>query len=66
MVLHKEGFDNIKIQYMGELWVLVEFDSEASKKLFHANVGVGSWFSQLIQASKDFTIEGRIVWVKIE
>ncbi|GJT60980.1 hypothetical protein Tco_1004513 [Tanacetum coccineum] len=39
---------------------------EASKKLFHANVGVGSWFSQLIQASKDFTIEGRIVWVEIE
>ncbi|GJT48259.1 RNA-directed DNA polymerase, eukaryota, reverse transcriptase zinc-binding domain protein [Tanacetum coccineum] len=38
----------------------------ASKKLFHANVGVGSWFSQLIQASKDFTIEGRIVWVEIE
>ncbi|GKB82917.1 nucleotide-binding alpha-beta plait domain-containing protein [Tanacetum coccineum] len=66
MVLHKEGFNNIKIQYMGELWVLVEFDSEASKKLFHANVGIGSWFSQLIQASKDFTIEGRIVWVEIE
>ncbi|GKB07845.1 RNA-directed DNA polymerase, eukaryota, reverse transcriptase zinc-binding domain protein [Tanacetum coccineum] len=51
---------------MGELWVLVEFDSEASKKLFHSNVGIGSWFSQLIQASKDFTIEGRIVWVEIE
>ncbi|GKC52468.1 RNA-directed DNA polymerase, eukaryota [Tanacetum coccineum] len=27
------------------------------KKLFHANVGVGSWFSQLVQASMDFTIE---------
>ncbi|GJV14452.1 hypothetical protein Tco_1359775 [Tanacetum coccineum] len=40
--------------------------SEASKKLFHSNVGIGSWFSQLIQASKDFTIEGRIVWVEIE
>ncbi|GKB58696.1 RNA-directed DNA polymerase, eukaryota [Tanacetum coccineum] len=37
-----------------------------SKKLFHANVGVGSWFSQLIQASMDFTIEGRVVWVEIE
>ncbi|GJX62387.1 hypothetical protein Tco_0295287 [Tanacetum coccineum] len=51
---------------MGELWVLVEFDSEASKKLFHSNVGIGSWFSQLIQASKDFTIEGRIVWVEMQ
>ncbi|GJR30324.1 nucleotide-binding alpha-beta plait domain-containing protein [Tanacetum coccineum] len=66
MVLNNEGFDNIKIQYMGELWVLLEFASEASKKMFHANVGVGSWFSQLIQASMEFIIEGRIVWVKIE
>ncbi|GJR91205.1 nucleotide-binding alpha-beta plait domain-containing protein [Tanacetum coccineum] len=41
-------------------------DGKGFKKLFHSNVGVGSWFSQLIQASKDFTIEGRIVWVEIE
>nr|GEZ87602.1 nucleotide-binding alpha-beta plait domain-containing protein [Tanacetum cinerariifolium]GFA09575.1 nucleotide-binding alpha-beta plait domain-containing protein [Tanacetum cinerariifolium] len=52
--------------YMGKLWVLLEFALEDSKKLFHANVGVGSWFSQLIQASMDFIIEGRIVWVEIE
>ncbi|GJV11623.1 RNA-directed DNA polymerase, eukaryota [Tanacetum coccineum] len=65
-VLNNEGFDNIKIQYMGELWVMSEFVSEASKKLFHANVGVGSWFSQLIQASMDFTIERRVVWVEVE
>nr|GEV97170.1 RNA-directed DNA polymerase, eukaryota [Tanacetum cinerariifolium] len=66
MVLNNEGFDNFKIQYMGELWVLLEFASEDSKILFHANVGVGSWFSQLIQASMDFIIKGRIVWVEIE
>ncbi|GKB87231.1 RNA-directed DNA polymerase, eukaryota [Tanacetum coccineum] len=66
MVLAKEGFDNIRIQYMGELWVSLEFATDASKKLFQSNVGVGSWFSQLIQASMEFTIEGRIAWVEIE
>nr|GEW58633.1 RNA-directed DNA polymerase, eukaryota, reverse transcriptase zinc-binding domain protein [Tanacetum cinerariifolium] len=50
---------------MGELWVLLEFPSTKSKELFHEHVGVGSWFSVLRQASVDFTLEGRIVWVEI-
>nr|GEW28691.1 nucleotide-binding alpha-beta plait domain-containing protein [Tanacetum cinerariifolium] len=33
-----EGFPDIKIQYMGELWVLLEFVSEDSMKLFQDNV----------------------------
>nr|GEY94259.1 RNA-directed DNA polymerase, eukaryota, reverse transcriptase zinc-binding domain protein [Tanacetum cinerariifolium] len=61
-----EGFVDIKIQYTGELWVLLEFPSTKSKELFHENVGLGSWFSVLRQASSDFTPEGRIVWVNIE
>nr|GEX57073.1 RNA-directed DNA polymerase, eukaryota, reverse transcriptase zinc-binding domain protein [Tanacetum cinerariifolium] len=64
--LMNEGWFNIKIQYMGELWVLLEFPSTKSKELFHENVRVGSWFSVLRQASIDFTPEGRIVWVEIE
>ncbi|GJV42822.1 putative ribonuclease H-like domain-containing protein [Tanacetum coccineum] len=39
MALTNEGFDDIRIQYMGELWVLLGFTSEDSKKLFHDNVG---------------------------
>ncbi|GJU36876.1 RNA-directed DNA polymerase, eukaryota, reverse transcriptase zinc-binding domain protein [Tanacetum coccineum] len=35
-----EGFVDIKIQYMGELWVLLEFGSEDSMKLFQDNVEV--------------------------
>ncbi|GJX30348.1 RNA-directed DNA polymerase, eukaryota [Tanacetum coccineum] len=66
MALTNEGFDDIRIKYMGELWVLLGFASEDSKKLFHDNVGVGSWFSRLKQASMEFNSEGRIVWVEIE
>ncbi|GKD87502.1 nucleotide-binding alpha-beta plait domain-containing protein, partial [Tanacetum coccineum] len=61
-----EGFVDINIQYMGELWVLLELSSIKSKELFQENVGVRSWFSVLKQASVDFTPEGRIVWVEIE
>nr|GEX58868.1 glucose-methanol-choline oxidoreductase, FAD/NAD(P)-binding domain protein [Tanacetum cinerariifolium] len=61
-----EGFDDIKIQYMGELWVLLEFISVDSMKLFQDNVGIGSWFSQLKQASMEFNTEGRIAWVEVE
>ncbi|GJS86195.1 nucleotide-binding alpha-beta plait domain-containing protein [Tanacetum coccineum] len=66
MVLTNEGLDNIKIKYMGGFWVLLEFASEALKMLFPSNVGAGSWFSHLIQASMDFTIDGRVAWVEIE
>nr|GEZ52814.1 nucleotide-binding alpha-beta plait domain-containing protein [Tanacetum cinerariifolium] len=61
-----EGFADIKIQYMGELWVLLEFVSEDSMKLFQDNVSIGSWFSQLKQVSMEFNSEGRIAWVEVE
>ncbi|GJT75174.1 RNA-directed DNA polymerase, eukaryota, reverse transcriptase zinc-binding domain protein [Tanacetum coccineum] len=37
--------------------VLLEFDNTKAKELFRDNVGVGSWFSVLRQASHDFTPE---------
>ncbi|GJW42046.1 hypothetical protein Tco_0070845 [Tanacetum coccineum] len=51
---------------MGELWVLLEFGSKDSIKLFQDNVSIGSWFSQLKQANMEFNIEGRIAWVEVE
>ncbi|GJT87229.1 nucleotide-binding alpha-beta plait domain-containing protein, partial [Tanacetum coccineum] len=64
--LINEGFVNFKINYMGEIWVLLEFNSVNSKNLFHDITGVRSWFSQLKDASLDFNTDGRIVWVEIE
>ncbi|GKE74865.1 hypothetical protein Tco_1536906, partial [Tanacetum coccineum] len=55
--LINEGFVNFKIHYMGELWVLLEFDLVNSKNLFHDNIGVRSWFSQLKDASLDFNTD---------
>nr|GEX60268.1 RNA-directed DNA polymerase, eukaryota [Tanacetum cinerariifolium] len=66
IALTSEGFDDINIRYMGELWVMLEFTSCKSKDLFHSNVGAGSWFSVLQKAEYDFTMKGRIVWVEVE
>ncbi|GKA04749.1 hypothetical protein Tco_0683869 [Tanacetum coccineum] len=59
-----ERFVDIKIQYMGELWVLLEFGSEDSMKLFQDNVSIGSWFSQLKQATMENTIKEEIAWLE--
>nr|GFB76753.1 nucleotide-binding alpha-beta plait domain-containing protein [Tanacetum cinerariifolium] len=64
--LLKEGFIDIQVRYLGELWVLIEFDSCKTKDHFKQNVRVGSWFSVLQQAMPDLTIEGRIAWIDIE
>ncbi|GJU29775.1 nucleotide-binding alpha-beta plait domain-containing protein [Tanacetum coccineum] len=66
MALNNEGFVDIKIKYMGEFWVMMEFNSEESTKLFRDNVSVASWFSQIIVANNDFEIDGRIAWVEVE
>ncbi|PWA45074.1 hypothetical protein CTI12_AA520810 [Artemisia annua] len=65
-VLTNEGFMDIRIRYMGELWVMMEFDSFMSKDLFRDNVGVNSWFSEIKQADIEFIPNGRIVWVELE
>ncbi|GJV54846.1 RNA-directed DNA polymerase, eukaryota, partial [Tanacetum coccineum] len=66
VVLSKEGFDGIKLKYMGGYWVMISFLDDQSKKAFQSNVSVGSWFTQLIQAYSDFTVEERVAWVEIE
>ncbi|GJY39965.1 nucleotide-binding alpha-beta plait domain-containing protein [Tanacetum coccineum] len=46
-----EGFVDIKIQYMGELWVLLEFGSEDSMKLFcRIKIGVFSTVTDFLRS----------------
>ncbi|GJZ99397.1 nucleotide-binding alpha-beta plait domain-containing protein [Tanacetum coccineum] len=64
--LVNEGFNNIKLKYMGGYWVMIEFQSEEAKKSFRVNTGMGAWFSQIQQVSYDFIIDGRVTWVEVE
>ncbi|GJW17758.1 RNA-directed DNA polymerase, eukaryota, reverse transcriptase zinc-binding domain protein [Tanacetum coccineum] len=66
VVLVNEGFDNIDLKYMGGYWVMIKFQSEEAKKTFQSNVGIGTWFAKIQQASTDFFVEGRVAWVDIE
>nr|GEX74547.1 hypothetical protein [Tanacetum cinerariifolium] len=62
----KEGFGNIELIYMGGFWVMIVFQEEETMKAFHENKSVGSWFSQIVQAHKEFVIEERVIWVEIK
>ncbi|GJT66464.1 RNA-directed DNA polymerase, eukaryota, reverse transcriptase zinc-binding domain protein [Tanacetum coccineum] len=66
VALDNEGFDNIKLKYMGGYWVMIDFQTVDSKEKFKATAGTGSWFSELQQASSSFHIDERVTWVDIE
>lgn len=66
MALRNDGFSDIELRYLGGLWVMIVFTSVESKENFLAKVGTKSWFSQIVQASSDFAVDGRVTWVDIE
>ncbi|GJX03210.1 nucleotide-binding alpha-beta plait domain-containing protein [Tanacetum coccineum] len=66
VAIGNEGFAEIIIKYMGELWVMLEFQSMETLNKFRENVSIASWFSQIINATSDFETEGRIAWVEVE
>ncbi|GKB29528.1 nucleotide-binding alpha-beta plait domain-containing protein [Tanacetum coccineum] len=59
--LMNEGFVDLNVSYLGELWVLLEFSSMKSKEAFRDNIGVSSWFSEIRQASFDINPDGHIL-----
>ncbi|GJX65912.1 RNA-directed DNA polymerase, eukaryota [Tanacetum coccineum] len=65
-IISKEGFQNVKLSYLGGMWVLFEFDSLTAKEKFLIFSGIGSWFTELIQATSSFENDERIVWISIE
>nr|GEU39708.1 RNA-directed DNA polymerase, eukaryota [Tanacetum cinerariifolium] len=66
VLLSNEGFSNVKLAYLGGLWVMIELESIKSKANFMKHVGVASFFIRLCNAQLDFVSRERIVWVDIE
>ncbi|GKA83417.1 auxin response factor, partial [Tanacetum coccineum] len=66
LALTEEGFVDLSIKYLGELWVMLEFKTKESKNKFNDNISVAAWFSLITEASLDFMVEGRIAWVEVE
>ncbi|PWA40652.1 translocon at the outer envelope membrane of chloroplasts 75-III [Artemisia annua] len=65
VVLSNEGFSDIVIKYMGELWVMLEFKFEESSLKFQESISAMSWFSQVVKVTPEFEVEGRIAWVEV-
>nr|GEY49753.1 RNA-directed DNA polymerase, eukaryota [Tanacetum cinerariifolium] len=65
-IISKEGFQNVKLLYLGGMWVLFEFDSLPSKEKFLNHSSIGSWFTELIQVTNSFENDERIVWISIK
>nr|GFB73353.1 nucleotide-binding alpha-beta plait domain-containing protein [Tanacetum cinerariifolium] len=61
VALANEGFMDITIKYMGELWVMMEFKSEGSLCKFKKCISALTWFSQ-----EEFKIihRGRGYWIR--
>nr|GEW68689.1 nucleotide-binding alpha-beta plait domain-containing protein [Tanacetum cinerariifolium] len=66
MVLGNEGFNDVDLRYMGGIWIMIGTKMEDTKAKFRSCLGATSWFSQIIQVSKEFVIDERITWVDIE
>nr|GEV87400.1 RNA-directed DNA polymerase, eukaryota, nucleotide-binding alpha-beta plait domain protein [Tanacetum cinerariifolium] len=66
MILSNEGFENVKLTYLGGLWVLLDTDSIETKEKVFNHIGVGSWFSGLQSASNSFICDEHIIWIFIK
>ncbi|PWA88234.1 hypothetical protein CTI12_AA122180 [Artemisia annua] len=65
-ILKEEGFSDVRLTYLGDTWVLIEFNKLDTKENMMNHTGVNSWFHVIQDASSDFVSEDRIVWVDIE
>nr|GEW82072.1 RNA-directed DNA polymerase, eukaryota [Tanacetum cinerariifolium] len=60
------GFPDVKLMYIGGMWVMLEFDKVDTKMKLLQHTGVNSWFQVLQDAVHDFVSDERIFWVDIE
>ncbi|PWA43051.1 hypothetical protein CTI12_AA538570 [Artemisia annua] len=61
-----EGFDDLKINYIGGMWVWIEFMSSTTCTSFKKNEGVRAHFKHIIEPSNDFVIKERAIWIEIQ
>ncbi|GKB53204.1 RNA-directed DNA polymerase, eukaryota [Tanacetum coccineum] len=65
-ILTKEGFSEVKLTYLGGMWVMIELDNKVTKQKMLQHIGVKSWFQVLQVVKQDFVSDERVVWVDIE
>nr|GEY17495.1 RNA-directed DNA polymerase, eukaryota [Tanacetum cinerariifolium] len=66
VILNNEGFDNVKLKYLGGFWVMIETDSTSAKEKLIKHVGVLYWFSEFGPANSSFVNDVRLIWISLE
>ncbi|GJX07756.1 RNA-directed DNA polymerase, eukaryota [Tanacetum coccineum] len=66
IILHDEGFVDVKLKYLGGMWVMFEFEKEETKTNMLTHTGVNSWFHTIQDIIHDFASDECIAWVDIE
>nr|GEU64344.1 RNA-directed DNA polymerase, eukaryota, reverse transcriptase zinc-binding domain protein [Tanacetum cinerariifolium] len=60
-----EGFDDVKIHYVGGLWVWIQFNNVKTCEAFKSNKALQNIWSTTRVASPSFKVDERMVWIKI-
>ncbi|PWA92351.1 hypothetical protein CTI12_AA080040 [Artemisia annua] len=66
VILGEEGFEDVKVFYLGGKWVMFEFEKVETKVNLMKHIGVNSWFQVIQDVIHDFVSDERVVWVDIE
>ncbi|GKE32220.1 RNA-directed DNA polymerase, eukaryota, partial [Tanacetum coccineum] len=61
---YDEGFDDVKINYIGGMWVWIEFMLSATCISFKKHQGIGAHFKQIIVPSNNFVVKERAIWIE--
>ncbi|GJW72579.1 RNA-directed DNA polymerase, eukaryota [Tanacetum coccineum] len=65
-ILVDEGFEDVKLFYLGGRWVMFECSKVETKQNLLKHIGFNSWFHEIKEVPHDFVCEERVVWVDIE
>ncbi|PWA46118.1 RNA-directed DNA polymerase, eukaryota [Artemisia annua] len=66
VVCTKEGFHNVDVNYLGGSWVWMDFDNRKACSRFKQHEDMQFYFTKLCPLTKDFVVDDKVVWVRIE
>ncbi|GJU77776.1 putative RNA-directed DNA polymerase, eukaryota, reverse transcriptase zinc-binding domain protein [Tanacetum coccineum] len=64
-ICHNEGFLDGKINYVGGLWVWIQFTSAKSCEVFKSNDSLNKLWTFITVHSPSFVVDERIIWIEI-
>ncbi|GJU30230.1 RNA-directed DNA polymerase, eukaryota, reverse transcriptase zinc-binding domain protein [Tanacetum coccineum] len=64
-VFQIEGFVDVKIHYVGGLWVWIQFTSAKSFEAFKSNESLKKLWTSVMVASPTFVVDERIIWIEV-